>query len=426
MVLGAILNSPDCLMTVAEVVTPDDFYTQAHRLIYSAILDMSDKRRTIELPMLRDHLDGSGELERIGGVVYLMELAEGCPSSSVAPEYAQVVKDSSTARGLIVCCRNILQDAYTRGKPVEGMLNEAQAALYRLGVAHDTNGDIQPASFWLPALMERIERYGKSESSTLGISTGLLDVDQYTQGFKAGEMTIIAGRTSQGKTTLALNFVVEAAIERKIPTLLFSLEVMPVAAIEALAVMRGKISSSDMRRGRLSQDDMGQLNVAISELSEDRIVLAQTPRLNPRDMRTRTIRSKERFGTSLVVIDYVQRMYGGGKFENRQREVAWISGQIKELALELEIPIIAICQLNRAPTQRTDGAPRISDIRESGVLEQDADVVLLINRPGFPDGDDKNETFLTIAKNRNGDTGRVQLWFDADRLKFHMASREER
>jgi len=428
-VLGSIIRDNEAAGEVVQVLQPECFYRRAHLVVYEALIHLYDSRRAIDLVTLRDELERRGVLEDAGGVEYLTRLVESVPSAANAGEYARIVREKSLLRSLIAACTNIVREAYESREEIEAILDRSEKAIF--DIAENRSGrEADSILEILKRTMEKIDRYQGRRGRYTGIPSGYPDLDEKTGGFQNAEMVIIAARPSMGKTTLALNMMKNAAMNDNLPVGIFSMEMSEQMLAQNLLCMQAGVDASKLRSGFLSGSDWDRIGRALGELGEAPVYIDDTPGLSILQLRAKARRLAMRHHVRMLMVDYIQLMSAPGE-ESRQQEIAAISRGIKALARELNIPIIALSQLNRSPESREGHRPRLGDLRESGALEQDADVVLLIHRPGYYKGPAEEEgsgggekTELIIAKQRNGPTGVVPLTFLSNMLRFESC--EER
>jgi len=447
--LGSILLEPAILNDVVEIVpNAESFYKESHGVIYQTLVDTYEAHQTGDMVQLAESLRAKGLFEQVGGAAYLMELAEAVPSSANAPYYAKLVADSARLRKLIDAAGEILYDAYNQGgggiDAAKAVIDLAEKRIFDIA-SEDINAEPESLKELLLAEMERIEQAeGKAVS---GIATGFTDLDELLSGLQSEEMLILAARPSMGKTAIALNIAEQIAfggstpwapkrINNPVPVGVFSLEMARGALTQRLLSSRSGVDSNQLRTGRVNDSEWGKLQRSSAELAEAPIYIDDTPGMTVLAMRAKARRMKQRHDIGCIVIDYLQLLTSPTSArESRQVEVSEISRSIKALARELKIPVICLAQLNRGAEQREGNRPRMSDLRESGSIEQDADVVMLLHRESYyhrgdpawdptnPEFDEDNReklnmTELIIAKQRNGPTGTIKLIWDASTVRF--------
>ncbi len=428
-VLGSIILDNECAGDVVQILDANSFYRRSHLVIYEALVHLYDGRRAIDLLTLRDELERRGAIEDAGGVDYLTRLVDAVPSAANAEEYARIVREKALLRSLISACTGIVRDAYESRDSVESILDQSERAIF--DIAENRSGREADALLEiLKRTMEKIDRHQGRKGQYTGIPSGYDDLDRLTGGFQNAEMVIVAARPSMGKTTLALNMVKNVAMHDNLPVGVFSMEMSEQMLAQNLLCMEAEVDASKLRSGFLSGADWDKIGGALGELGEAPIYIDDTPGLSILQLRARARRLAMRHHIRLLMVDYIQLMSAPGE-ESRQQEISAISRGIKALARELGIPVIALSQLNRSPEAREGHKPRLGDLRESGALEQDADVVLLIHRPGYYKGSADEEgapaaagekTELIIAKQRNGPTGVVPLTFRSHLLRFERCA----
>ena len=427
-VLGSMLIDPECIGEVVELVERDAFYRIEHRHIFEALISLYEKNKGvgIDAVLLRDELIKSDRLEEVGGVEYIAKILDSVPSSANVAYYASVVKDKMLLRELISTAGAILENAYNQtGEPHEA-LDDAEQRIFAI-----TDRNISSSATALKDLVVRSFELIESRqgSHVTGLSTGFYELDDLTCGLQNGEMIIVAGRPSMGKTSLALNIAEHLGLIEKVPIAIFSLEMGRQQLAERFLCSISEIDSQKVRRGLLSDEHYKKLADACAELSEAPIYIDDTSTLTPLEIRAKARRLKSRHDIQCIIVDYLQLMHlGSGRIESRQQEITTISRYLKALARELNIPVMVLSQLNRSPEGREGHRPRMSDLRESGSIEQDADVVMLLHREdyyhrGQEDYEEDNTAELIIAKQRNGPTGTVKLTFREKITRFENASR---
>ncbi len=427
-VLGSMLIDPECIGDVVEQLTTDAFYRIDHRYIFDALVRLYEKNKGvgIDAVLLREELIKHNQLEEVGGVEYIAKILDSVPSSANVGYYTGIVKDKMLLRELISTAGEILDSAYNQTGETAEVLDEAEQRMFAI-----TDKNISGSASTLKDLVARSFELIENRQGihVTGLPTGFHELDEWTCGLQNGEMIIVAGRPSKGKTSLALNIAEHIGLIENIPVAIFSLEMGKQQLAERFLCSISGIESQKVRRGRLNDEDYKKLANACAELSETPIYIDDTSTLTPLELRAKARRLKSRHDIRCVVVDYLQLMHLGSKrVESRQQEITTISRYIKALARELNIPVIVLSQLNRSPEGREGHRPFMSDLRESGSIEQDADVVMLLHREdyyhrGQDDYEPNNSADLIIAKQRNGPTGTVKLTFREKITRFENASR---
>jgi replicative DNA helicase len=427
--LGAMLWDHRVIGDVVPVLRGgDDFFRPAHRVLYETMVELYDQVASLDLVQLNQRLVDKGLLDEVGGLDYLVQLAEGVPRAANAAHYARLVREKATVRELIVAAGEILQEAHGARDPANELLERAEQRIFQIAQRRESAA----ASDIKELIDETMRLIQEHEGRPLtGITSGFADLDELTSGFQKGEMVILAARPSMGKTALALNFVEHMALAGH-PTLFFSLEMGKQQLVQRMLCAKARVDGQRLRRNMLRPDDNIRLLAACDELSKARILIDDTPGLTLLAMRSKARRMRERIGVEAVVIDYLQLMSSGSRVESRQLEVSEISRGIKAMARELKVPVICLSQLNRASEQREGHRPRMSDLRESGSIEQDADVVMMLHREEYyhkqdPDWAEQNPdkvgiAELILAKQRNGPTGTVEMTWDGNSTSFRTIS----
>jgi replicative DNA helicase len=416
--LGAVILDGDALSEVMTLVRAEDFYVTAHAKIYQACENLYTKGTRIDHTLILEELRGLGDLEKIGGEAYLAHLAALVPSSAGAEDYARVVSDKSVLRSLIGTCTQIQSSAYGGGVPGDELLDWAEGQVFALsrGAADQETVGIRSI---LNEAFEEINALMAGSGTGTGIPTGYFEIDEKTSGFGRGDLVIVAGRPSMGKTTFANCMVDHIAVVEKLPVLYFSIEVSRQHLVRNMLCSRARVELQRVRRGALDKEEVEKLTRAAGELMEAPVFVDDTAGANVLQMRAKARRIKQKHGLGLVVVDYLQLMETG-RAENRQQEIAQISRQLKAMARELDLPVVALSQLNRSVDSREDRRPRMSDLRESGALEQDADLIMFMYREYQykPTEENRHQAEVIIAKQRNGPTGIVPLNFFGHFLRF--------
>ncbi|AFS71918.1 MULTISPECIES: replicative DNA helicase [Exiguobacterium] len=419
-VLGAIMIDADRLISASERLLPQDFYRAAHQRIFETMLVLSDRGEAIDLVTVTAELSTLGILEEVGGLPYLGELAEGVPTAANINYYVNVVDQKSTLRRLIRTANEIVTDGYERQNEVDVLLNEAERKILEVSQGKGSASFI-PISDVLTSAYATIDKLHKQSGETTGIPTGFRDLDKVTAGFQRNDLIIVAARPSVGKTAFALNISQNVATRADENVAIFSLEMGAEQLVMRMLCAEGNVDAQRLRTGQLEDEDWGKLSLAMSSLSQAGIYIDDTPGIRVNDIRAKCRRLKQEHGLGMIMIDYLQLIQGNGRSsDNRQQEVSEISRSLKSLARELEVPVIALSQLSRGVESRQDKRPMMSDIRESGAIEQDADIVAFLYRDDYynKETEDANTIEIIIAKQRNGPTGTVKLAFRKEFNKF--------
>jgi replicative DNA helicase len=423
--LGAMLLEQEAIAQVLEFLNEKAFYQEAHRIIFRAILDLYNRNEPVDYITLTDLLSRNNELEKVGGAAFLTGLTDAVPTTAHVEHYAKIVKEKAILRNLIRTSTQIVSQCYSEAQPAGELLDQAEKTIFELSQDRQRGSVLQIRDVIHDA-MEMVENLSKHESHVTGVPSGYEELDQMTSGLQPGELIILAARPSMGKTALALNMAGHAAIEEKIPVLIFSLEMSSESLVTRLLCSDARVNLQDVRTGRLGEGDLGHLSMAAGRLFDAPIFIDDSPSANVLEMRSKARRLKAEQNIGLIVIDYIQMMQGVGRQENRQQEISTISRSLKALAKELKIPVLVLSQLSRAPESRGgDGRrPQLSDLRESGAIEQDADLVSFIYRESYYDKDKKDDksSEIIIAKQRNGPTGTVKLIFNMQYTRFDSMS----
>ncbi|WP_016698006.1 replicative DNA helicase [Actinoalloteichus spitiensis] len=411
-VLGGMLLSKDAIADVVEVITPNDFYRPAHQAIYDCVLDLYGRGEPADPITVSAELERRGELTRVGGAPYIHTLIATVPTAANAGYYAEIVAEKAVLRRLVEAGTRIVQLGYhgAEGADIDDVVDRAQASIYEV-TERRTSEDYSVLEDLLQPTMDEIDAIASRGGMSLGVPSGFTDLDAVTNGLHPGQMIIVAARPGVGKSTLGLDFARSCSIKHGMTSVIFSLEMSKTEIVMRMLSAEARIRLQDMRGGRMSDDDWTRLARRMSEVSEAPLFVDDSPNLTMMEIRAKARRLKQRNDLKLVVVDYLQLMTSGKRVESRQQEVSEFSRNLKLLAKELEVPVVAISQLNRGPEQRTDKRPMLSDLRESGSLEQDADMVLLINRPDAWERDDPRmgEADLILAKHRAGPTSTITV-----------------
>ncbi len=413
--LGSLLIDRDAIVRISEVLHPSNFYrSDTHAPIYEAIQSLFERREPIDLVTVTEELKRKGSYDRIGGSAYLTNLVNIVPTSAHIEHYAKIIKDHAVRRSLIVQATNLVQKAYDEGETIEALLEEAEAGIFALSQEH-VSRDFLPIKDALTESFDRLDELQKSSGKLRGVPTGFRDLDSKLAGMQNSNLLILASRPGQGKTSMALNIAQYVAVTAGIPVGIFSLEMSQEELVDRLLVGQADIDAWKLKTGRLDEKDFDRLSLAMGELAEAPIYIDDTPGINISEMRTKARRLQIEHGLKFLIVDYLQ-LIKGRNLENRVQEVSEISQNLKNLARELKIPVLAISQLSRAVEQRGTKRPQLADLRESGAIEQDADVVMFIWRD---DSEHPEQVILDIQKHRNGPIGEIHLVFRAERTKFY-------
>jgi replicative DNA helicase len=425
-VLGCMLLDSDVIPTVTELIRSSDFYREDHREICEAIIDIVEKAGPVDIITVSEQLQQRGTLEQVGGMDYLASITSTVPTTANARHYAKIVEEKSLLRKLIKAAQNIAGMSYEASEEAEFVLDRAEKSIFDIIERRSTQGFTHIKDVLLETFI-RLEELYNSKSPVTGVPTGFADLDMKTAGLQNSDLILIAARPGMGKTAMALNIAQYAAVQKHVPVALFNLEMSKDQLVNRMLCSEVMVDSHKMRTGRLDDEDWNKIAKALGPLSEAPIYIDDTPGLTVMDIRAKCRRLKLEKKLGLVVIDYLQLMRGRGKVENRQQEVSEISRSLKILAKELNVPVVTMSQLSRGPETRTDHRPMLSDLRESGAIEQDADIVMFIYRDDYynPDSDKKNIAEIIIAKHRNGSTGTVYLKYFDKYTKFANLERDE-
>ncbi len=424
-VLGAVLIKKEALTEVQEILQPEDFYREAHRVVYSAMEDLFLHNEAVDLVTLTEQLRKRDQLEKVGGLAFVTALANSVPTAANVSYHARIVREKADLRNLIDAATEIAGKAYEDSDEVETIMDEAEKRI--LSVASNRKGgDFEPIKTILMNSIDRISTLYESKGGLTGLSTGFKDLDQLTSGLQPSDLVLVAARPSMGKTAFTLNIAVHAAL-REHSVAFFSLEMSKEQLVQRMLCSEGAIDSQRLRTGQLEDEEWGKLIATADKLSKAQIYIDDTPGITVMELRSKARRLKAEHGLELVVIDYLQLMQGRSSRsgDNRQQEISEISRSLKALARELNVPVVALSQLSRSVESRQVKKPMLSDLRESGSLEQDADIVMFLYREDYYDQDteNKNITEVIIAKHRNGPVDTVNLFFQKEFTKFRDLSR---
>jgi replicative DNA helicase len=428
-VIAAMLMDQDALLRATEHVVDTMFYREGHRRIFRAMVTISERGDVVDPLTLVDELGRRGELEAVGGKDYIGFLLDVIPTAANVEYHARIVQEKAILRGVIETCTSLVQEAYEGKLLAADLLDEAEQRVFQLSQSRGTEGFMRIKQLMWPT-MERIEALQRGGRSVTGVPSGFNDLDEMTSGFQRSDLIIVAARPSMGKTALVLNIAQHVAIEENTPVAVFSLEMSKESLVQRMLTAEARVDSQLLRKGKLRDDEYPRIAKAAGILSSAPIWIDDTPGVSLLEMRSKARRLKAETDVGLVIVDYLQLM-NGPTSENRQQEISMISRSLKSLAKELNVPVVALSQLSRAPEQRTGEGkrPQLSDLRESGAIEQDADLVMFIYRPEVYEGlQDKDGNSLEgraeiiVGKQRNGPTGTVNLYFHKSYTRFENYS----
>lgn len=418
-VLTAMFLDRDAIYEVVQILRTEDFYRQDHGLLYQCILELNEKGQPVDLITVSNKLSMENNAEKAGGLAYVAQIAGDTVATSSVAYYANIVKEKAMLRDLIRVTSNLSNRGYQASEEADQLLDDAERMIMELSQGKMTKG-LTPISGVIDDTIARLEFLYNKKDGLTGVTSGFQDLDKVTSGWQNSDFIIIAARPAMGKTAFCLNMAQNAAIETGRPVVVFSLEMSKEQLVQRMVSSAAELDQQKLRTGRLQEEDWATLVGAVGPLAEAPIYLDDTPAITVREVRAKCRRLKAEKGLAMIIIDYLQLMSGNGRTESRQQEVSAISRSLKALARELNVPIIALSQLSRSSEQTADKKPSLSHLRESGSLEQDADIVMFIHRDEYynPDSEQKGIAEIIIAKHRNGATGTVELSFRKEVVKF--------
>ena len=418
-VLGGMLLSKDAITQVVEIIRSADFYRPAHQIIYDAVVDLFSRGEPVDAISVNAELTKRGEVTRVGGAPYLHTLTEAIPTAANAGYYAKIVSDRAILRRLVEVGTRIAQIGYTGDGEVDDLVDHAQAEIYRVAEKR-TGEDYLALADIMPGALDEIEAIGAHDGSLTGVPTGFADFDALTNGLHPGQMVIIAARPAVGKSTLALDFARAASVKNDMTSVFFSLEMGRNEIVMRLLSAEARVPLHTMRSGLMTDEDWTRLARRMGEVANAPLFIDDSPNMSMMEIRAKCRRLKQQHDLKLIIVDYLQLMSSPGRVESRQQEVSEMSRSLKLLAKELDVPVVALSQLNRGPEQRTDKRPQVSDLRESGSIEQDADMVILLYREDVHDKESPRagEADIIVAKHRNGPTADVTVAFQGHYSRF--------
>ena len=424
-VIGAMLLDKSAAVRAIEILSPDDFYRDAHRFIYEAVLELFDRGEPIDLVTVTEALRKSGKLDGVGGSVYVADLLNSVPTAANVEHYAKIVEEKAILRRMIEAGTKVVADAFSNPEDVDVILDEAEKSIFNIALKRAREGFCKIDTV-IKKVLDKIDSlYGKKEAIT-GMPTGFADLDQLTAGFQNADLIIVAARPAVGKTAFALNIAQHVAVKHNIPVAVFSLEMSKEQLAQRMLCSEAEVDAQRLKTATLSDTGWKKLTRALGRLSEAPIYIDDSATITATEIRAKARRLKIEKGLGVVIVDYLQLMRGKARAENRVQEISDIARSLKTLARELDVPVVALSQLSRAVEQRPDRIPRLSDLRESGEIEQTADLVIFIHREDYynPQSERGNVAEIIIAKQRNGPVGTIELVFRKEIAKF--SSKETR
>lgn len=420
--LGSLLIDSEAIVKVADIVRSEDFYDERHRYIYEAALALYEKHSPIDVLTLTEQLKSAGLIDIVGGNSYITELTNFVPTAAHVEEYAELVAGKAMRRRLIKAAEQISQVSFNEKQTLKELIEEAESRLFEVSQRH-VSQDVISLEEILSESFDRLDELHKDKGKIRGIPTGYRDLDNMLAGFQRSDLVVLAARPSMGKTALALNLAQNVAVKSKLPVLIFSLEMSKEQLVDRLLSAEAGVDAWNLRTGNLTDQDFEKIGQAMGSLSEAPLFIDDSPGITVSDLRTKARREAHRRELGLIVVDYLQLMSGGSRFggdANRVQEISEISRGLKGIARELNVPILALSQLSRSVESRSPQIPQLADLRESGSIEQDADVVVFIYREDYYNADTERKSIvdLFIKKHRNGPTGQVELFFDRNKQRF--------
>ncbi len=416
-VLGSILIDKDAIISVSQLITPENFYNPSHQSIYAAMTGLYEERKPIDLLTLTDVLKKKKLYDKVGGSSYLSSLTNVVPTAANSAHYANIIREKYVRRSLIQISGEMTESAFAEDQEANDILSSSEQQIFKISQEHVKQGFIHIKET-LSESFDRLEELQKTGAGLRGVETGFVDLDNLLSGLQASNLIILAARPGQGKTAFVINIAQHVAILNKLPVGVFSLEMSKEELVDRMLVSQSDIDAWKLKTGRLGEEDFDKLSVAMGQLAEAPIFIDDTPGLSIPEMRTKARRLQSEHNLKLLIVDYLQLASPGKKFENRVNEVSYISQSLKNMARELKIPVIGVSQLSRAVEQRGGGKPQLADLRESGAIEQDADVVMFLYSADEEFTSQRIVNVL-IAKHRNGPVGEKELLFRGDRIRFY-------
>lgn len=420
--LGALLIDTDAIVKVADVIKTRDFYDEKHARIFEAMVYLYEHHKPIDVLTVSDQLTGTGFIDMIGGASYLTELTNFVPTAAHAVQYAEIIASKAMRRRLISASQEITRLGFDESKDLQNLIETAETTLFEVSEER-VKQDINSIESILSASFDRLDELHRDKGKLRGLSTGFKDLDNLLAGFQRSDLIILAARPSMGKTALSLNLAHNVAVKNDVPVLIFSLEMSKEQLVDRLLAAEAGVDAWNLRTGNLTDADFEKIGQAMGALSEAKIYIDDTPGLTVSDLRTKARRESHQHPLGLIVVDYLQLMSGGGKYGgdgNRVQEISEISRGLKGIARELNVPVLALSQLSRSVESRHPQIPQLADLRESGSIEQDADIVAFIYREDYynPETENKNITKILVKKHRNGPVDDVDLYFDSKKQRY--------
>lgn len=422
-VLGAILIDKNAVVEIASFLRPEHFYKDDHGKIFDCILELYEEREPIDLVTLSERLKKKSFYKDVGGSTYLTELVNSVPTSANVEHYARIVKDHFTKRELITSASKISEMAFSQDADIKEILDKTEQSVFHIS-QENLAGNFIPIKEALAESFDRLDELQKRGEGLRGVPTGFSEIDNKLAGMQDSNLLILAARPGIGKTAMALGIAMNAAVNKKIPVGMFSLEMSKEELVDRLLVAKADIDAWRLKTGKLTDEDFDKLQEAMGELADAPFFIDDTPGISIMEMRTKARRLQMEHGLKLIIVDYLQLINPGKSFENRVQEVSYVSQSLKNLARELKTPVLSLSQLSRAVEARGTKVPQLADLRESGSIEQDADVVMFLYRPDDDVSADKILVELLIAKHRNGPLGKISLLFKGDRIRFFQAEKQ--
>jgi replicative DNA helicase len=426
-VIGSVFINNQVIDSLVEIIKPEDFYSKSNEILFKTMLLLREKNHPIDLLTISDFLKKTKELDKVGGITAISSIIDEIPSAANVIQYAKIVKEKSIIREVIGTCTEVIESCYNEPEEIDEFLDNIEKKFFELSENRfDTSFTNIKSLIW--DAMATIESIYKNKSTVSGVPSGFYKLDEMTNGFQPSDLIIVAGRPSMGKTALCLNIAAHIGIEKKIPVAFFSLEMSKEQLAYRLISSETGISSNQIRNGMIPRSDWARLSTVAGNIAEGKLFIDDTPAMTILEIRAKARRLKAQEDIQIVIIDYLQLVRGLTRTDSREREISEISRSLKNLARELKIPVIALSQLNRGVEMRSDRRPQLSDLRESGAIEQDADVILFIYRDEVyhkDKEDNKGTAELIIGKQRNGPTGKIDLLFDKHTTTFKNLAKDD-